>query len=67
MDYLATYANKADGMTGLVYAWRFGKRDGFAAALRDDDAGRLAPGITFFERFEEANAYAQRLASGVAQ
>jgi hypothetical protein len=40
-EYYYTCHNDDDNMTGIVYASNIGGKGGYAAALRDDDSGKL--------------------------
>ncbi len=58
MEYIAEFHNAETNITGLVYPLR----GGFAAALRDDDAGKIAPTITIYQTIEQARKEAMRIA-----
>lgn len=59
MNYIAEFHNADTNMTGLVYPLR----GGFAAALRDDDAGKIAPTIMIYPTIENARKEAMRIAN----
>lgn len=59
MEYIAEFHNADTNMTGLVYPLR----GGFAAALRDDDSGMIAPPITIYPDIQRAKAEAERIAN----
>lgn len=58
MNYIAEFRNTELNVTGLVYPLR----GGFAAAVRDDDANKIAPAITIYPTAERAIKEAMRIA-----